>query len=472
MKRFQLFIIILITGLAGFLTGCIEDGFTSSPSDQPTFSVDTLNMGLIFTEQPSTTHRFTVYNHAGKSLSISNISLSGDNASLFRLNVDGFSGREFHDVEIRAKDSIYVFVEATLPANNRNVPVEVCASLDFLTNGVERSVVVAAQGRDVRRIGPETFTQDTRLDADKPYQIFDSLVVAQGTTLTIDPGAELFFHDGAMLIVRGTLKAVGDVGREIVFSGDRTGKVAANIPFDIMSRQWTGMFFTNTSRNNELSLAHVCNTSQGIIVDGTNADNAVELKMVNSRLRNSGDMVLEAHHANIAAYGCEFAEAANGAVLLNGGEHIFNHCTFSNNYLFSAIGGPIVRLNHLNDESTDESAPSAPFLKADISNSIIYGMGADISHGDLTGTNVFLKRCSLKSPGDDDENFISCLWDTDPGFLTVRSDYYFDYRVYDDSPVVEAAFPQLTCPEAAIDRFGSLRGSYPTLGAYQDPVEH
>ena len=37
------------------------------------------------------------------------------------MNVDGLSGREFHNVEIRAKDSIYVFVEATLPENGRNM---------------------------------------------------------------------------------------------------------------------------------------------------------------------------------------------------------------------------------------------------------------------------------------------------------------------------------------------------------------
>lgn len=216
------------------LGSCIEDGYTTSSSDQPVFSVDTLQMGVIFTEAPSTTHRFTVYNRASKALNISKINLSGENASLFRLNVDGFTGREFHDVEIRANDSIFVFVETTLPANERSVPVEVAASLDFLTNGVTSSVTVAAQGRDVRRLYAETITSDTRFPADKAYQIFDSLVVAPGATLTIDPGAELFFHDGAMMVVRGSLKARGETGKEITFSGDRTGNVAADISFDIM----------------------------------------------------------------------------------------------------------------------------------------------------------------------------------------------------------------------------------------------
>lgn len=449
------------------LTGCIEDSFSSSASDQPTFSVDTLQMGVVFTEQPSTTHRFTVYNHASKSISINRISLSGENASLFRLNVDGFSGSEFSNVEIRANDSIYVFVETTLPSNDRTAAVEITASLDFLTNGVTRSVILAAQGRDVVRLRGEVIDSDTRLSSGKPYQVFDSLVVAEGATLTIEPGAELLFHDGAMLVVRGSLKATGEVGNEILFAGDRTGYVAGNIPFDLMSRQWVGIFFTSTSHDNVLSYAHVCNTRQGIIVDGTESDHPVELEMVNSRLRNSGDMVIEAYHANLRAYGCEFAEAANGIVYLQGGDHIFNQCTLANYYLFTAIGGPILQMAHIDADSDDESG--RPYTSADFSNTIIYGLGSDLSHGDLTGTNIFLRNCLLKSAGEDDDNFIDCLWDTDPGFLTVREDYYFDYRLHADSPALEAANPALIAAKSAVDRYGTPRQL--ALGAYQTAGE-
>lgn len=460
MKRIHL-LYIFICAMAAALGGCIEDTFSSSPADQPAFSVDTLQMGVIFTEQPSTTHRFTVYNRAGKSINISRISLSGDNSGLFRLNVDGFSGKEFSNVEIRANDSIYVFVETTLPANERTVPVEVTASLDFVTNGVTRSVTIAAQGRDVIQVRAATLTEPTRFTAGKPYQIFDSLVVAPGNTLTIDPGAELLFHDGAMMIVRGTLKAIGEAGNEITFAGDRTGFVAADIPFDIMSRQWVGMFFTSTSRDNELSYSLVCNTNQGVTADET------DLKMVNSRIRNSGDLVLEAYHSHISAYGCEFAEAANGVVYFQGGNHILNHCTLANYYLFTAIGGPILQLAHIDEETDDTSG--LPYTAADISNSIIYGLGTDLSHGDLTGTQIFLRNCVLKSAGSDDENFISCLWDTDPGYLTVREDYFFDYRLHDDSPALTAADPALTLPEATVDRYGIPRltasGAYETLPA-------
>lgn len=458
MKTYRFLLLSFFVALVGGLSSCIEDGFTTSPSDQPTFSVDTLDMGVIFTEQPSTTHRFVVYNRASKGLNISRISLSGDNASLFRLNVDGLSGVDFANVEVRAEDSIFVLVETTLPANDRTVPVDISASLDFLTNGVERSVVLTATGRDVTRLRAVTYDTDTRLSADRPYQIFDSLVVAEGATLTIDPGAELFFHDGAMMIVRGTLSAVGAPEQEITFAGDRTGNVAADIPFDLMSRQWIGMFFTSTSTANRLDYCLVKNTWQGVTVDSS------ALTMTNSRLRNSGGYALETYHAAIKAYGCEIAEAAAGAVLLHGGVHEFDQCTLANYYLFSALGGPILQLGHLDAESDDESG--LPYLQATLDNCIVYGNGKDLSHGGLTDTAVFLRHCLLKSDGTDDDNFIACVWGEDPLYYTVREEYLFDYRLREGSPAIGQADPSLNAAEAATDRYGLERGSAPDLGAY------
>ncbi len=48
-----------------------------------------------------------------------------------RLNVDGFSGKSFDNVEIRANDSIIVVVETTLPANGGTLP---CRLMPRLTS--------------------------------------------------------------------------------------------------------------------------------------------------------------------------------------------------------------------------------------------------------------------------------------------------------------------------------------------------
>ncbi|MDE5633197.1 MAG: right-handed parallel beta-helix repeat-containing protein, partial [Muribaculaceae bacterium] len=55
-------IIAAVAIAAATFTSCIEDGFTTSPSDQPVFSTATLDLGDLFTLGPSPTARFTVYN--------------------------------------------------------------------------------------------------------------------------------------------------------------------------------------------------------------------------------------------------------------------------------------------------------------------------------------------------------------------------------------------------------------------------
>lgn len=456
--------IILLLPIIFALVGCIEDGYTTSPSDQPVFSVDTLSIGTVFTDEPTPTHRFVVRNPHAKQLEIAEISVSGTDAGCFRLNVDGISGSRFQGVDIRGKDSIYVFVEATLPPG-KDALCTYKASIDFTTNGVHRSVPVVAQGQNVKRLKAMTIDADTRFDSTLPYQIYDSLVVAPGATLTLGPGARLCFHDKAMLVVRGTLVAEGTAEAPVIMGGDRTGNVVGDISFDIMSRQWTGVFFTKTSKANRLSHVLLQNTTQGVMIDGDpEADYSTlpQLDLINTRLRNSGGMVLEAYHSDIRAVGCEFAEAADGLVYLQGGKHSFTHCTFANYYLFSAIGGPSVQFAHVSaDEKTGlDDGSGLPYTSASFVNCIIYGNGTDLSHGDLKGTSINFRKCLLKSKGSDDDNFITCIWESDPLYYTERSEYIFDYRLRPESPAIAAGDPT----DAGPDWYGQPRTT--DLGAY------
>ncbi|MDE6187740.1 MAG: hypothetical protein K2G17_06380, partial [Duncaniella sp.] len=216
--------------------GCIEDGIDTSPSAQPEFSVDTLKLGVVFTGEPTPTSRFMVYNRHDKIISISNIALRGGDGA-FRINVDGFSGTSFQNVEIRPKDSIFVFVEATLRPNGLPELTDFNDVIDFTTNGVTRSVVLNASGQDVERLHGFVIDSDSRFDATYPYQIYDSLVVAPGATLTIAEGAVLHFHDKAFMRVEGTLVTEGTPQRPVNMAGDRTGNVVGDISFDLMASQ-------------------------------------------------------------------------------------------------------------------------------------------------------------------------------------------------------------------------------------------
>ena len=443
----QAFYSLLIIILLG-ATSCIEDGFTSAPSDAPV-AADTLHMGTVFTEQRTPTFRFAIHNHASKSVALTSLHMSGPMADKFRLCVDGFSGTEFSDVEIRNNDSIIVLVDALLPANGTNEPQPYKATVDFEACGVSRSVVVDVKGRDAVRLEAVTLTSDTRFTAEKPYLISDSLVVAAGAVLSIDPGTELCFHDGSYLRVRGGIRSLGTAAQPVGMAGDRTGNVVADISFDIMSRQWEGVRVTEATGPVLFSHTDVRNTWDGVVVARSAAT------LLNSRLHNAAGFALAAVESEIDAVGCEFAEGGSGLVYLEGGAHRFNHCTLGNNYLFAAIEGAAIEL----------ADPAQ--ISADFSNCIIYGLGSDVSHGDLKDTAVTLRRCLLKSDGSDDDNFIGCIWNTDPMYYTVRADYVFDYRLQQDSPAIGAADPVLTDPRAAVDAYGTPRAASPSLGAYE-----
>ena len=433
------------------LAGCIEDDFTTSPSDRPEFSVDTLDIGEVFTDELTPTFRFTVRNPHSKSLLIESVSVSGPDAGCLHINVDGISGTTFSGVEIRGKDSIFVFVEARIP-EGAGLRTPCKASIDFLANGVTSSLPVRAEGINAVRLRAETLTSDSRFDSEKPYIIYDSLVVAPVVCLSLDAGTRLCFHDGASLVVRGSLLADGTPAEPVVMCGDRIGNVVADISFDIMSRQWDGVLFAPGSDGNILVNTVIKNT-----VSGVRAEECA-LTLTNCRLTNSGTLAFESLRATVDAVGCEFSEAADGLVSLEEGRARFAQCTFSNNYLFTAIGGPAIRFGQ---DSNETITPDAVF-----SNSIIYGIGSDLSHGDLSGSAVFFRNCLFKSAGTDDDNFIGCIWDADPLFHTVRNEYIFDYRLREESPAIGAGDPALNPVGAATDFYGMSRGAKPDVGAY------
>lgn len=483
MKKLRYILLLVASALAfcGALTSCIEDGISTSASDQPVFSTDTLDLGTIFTLDPSPTSKFVVYNRHGKGMNLQSVRFTDNPENIFRLNVDGMAGTDFQNVEIRANDFIYVFVEATLPENGRNVPVDCFGHIEFTVNGVTSTVAVKATGRDVVRLrGDYRITADTEFSADKPYQVLDSIVVEQGATLTIPAGTEMVFHDKANIAVYGTLRISGTADRPVDLNGDRTGFVAADIPYEIMSGQWGGIYFAPSSKGNVIEHATVRNTEYGVLVDNVPfTDSEPSLKIANSVIRNSKGFNLQASNSSVLAINCEIAEASEGLVYLYGGKSVFNHCTLANYYLFSAAGPDIV-LEHTGIDSQYDENTETPYLEADFTNSIIVGNGAQMavftatangsltSTADVTGVNVRFRNCLFEPKGEDDDNFITCIWEADPMFYTVREDYLFDYRLKPESQAIAVADTSLDYPESmSTDLLGTPRPNPSAVGAYE-----
>ncbi len=447
MKSFSFYFLAIVCTLG--LGSCIVDSFDTSPSAQPVFSVDeALDMGLHFAGSPSPTSHLMVYNPNKKIINLSEVRLrSGE---YFRINVDGRSGSVFNDVEIRPNDSIYVFVECTLPAVDSKEPQEVADYLDVITNGVTKSVKICAQSQNVNRIDRMVIDSDFTLQADIPNLISDTLRVSEGATLTIAPGARLLFHDKAAMVVEGTLLCPGTADAPIEMRGDRTNNVVADISFEVMSNQWEGVKFTASSRGNRLEYTSIINTCQGVTIDSI-----ADLTLLNSRLYNSGLRQLTAGRgAVVTALGCEISNAASSLVYLGAGTFTFGRCTLANWYLFEWPDLSIV-------EFTDAANTSATF-----DNSVIYGRDRAICEYDnIEECDIWFRRCMFAMEGNDDARYLNCIWNTDPLLEYSLTEYTFSYLPLNGSPVIGAAmtdFDHANLP--ALDRHGRDRAL--TLGAY------
>ncbi|MGM9804203.1 MAG: hypothetical protein ACI308_08520 [Muribaculaceae bacterium] len=443
-------------------TGCIEDSFTTSSSDLLEFSCDTLAFDTIFTELGTPTKQFVVYNRHKKQIKISEITLQGNAQGRFYINVDGMKGEEFHDVTIRGEDSIYVFVESRINATGNNAPLRVEDCINFVTNNVTQKVVLTAWGQDVERLTATTFDGDAHLTAQKPYVIFDTLRVEAGATLTIDAGATLYFHDKAAMCINGSLLALGTQQNPITLRGDRTDYLFDGANYDIMSGQWGGLFFGEESSGNEMQYVLMRGSTDGLVINSASTQQC-SLHLFNSVLHNSSNTVMQCTGSWIEAQGCEFSNAAQNVVSISGGIAHFTQCTFANYYLFGTKGMAIINIDFTDDDGNDIEP------EVSIDNSIISGNTSEFNIGDFTGHNVLVRSTLLRSSGNDDSNFINCVWGGDPKFRINRDIYVFDYRLGNQSDAIAVGDPEL-CPEEALtDRYGQPRiyNGAIDMGAYR-----
>ena len=461
MKGHASILCILVLGIVSCFTACIDDKFTTSPSDILTFSTDTVNFDTIFTEQGTATRTLKVYNKSNKSLSISSINLAKGNNSNFIVNVDGLSGTTFNNTEIRGQDSLYIFIIANATATGNALPVESRDSIIFITNGVRQDVKLLAQTQDANRLRGTVINSDSLLTAEKPFIIYDSLIVAAGATLTIEPGATLYFNSNAFLSVRGRLVAEGTSDRRITLRGDRLDKMFDNLPYNNLAGQWGGVHFATGSFDNRLTNVMLRGTTWGILCDSTDTSRTT-LSIHNSIIHNATQDLITAQCNQIQITNSELSDAGHSVVVINGGTVNLTHCTIVNYYFYDVITGAIIQIPPINDTK-------AKGISASFNNCLVAGNASLLSEGDLTGTQIFFNSCMLTVNGSDDDNFINTYWEGNPHFMQIdRENYLYDYRIGSaESSAIGWGDARYAVPPLENDMYGVSRSEHVDVGAYQ-----
>lgn len=471
------------------MIGCLgEENFSTSAGDKVVCSVDTLNLDTVIPGQGSVTHTFLVRNLGARALRVNKIQLGQGSDSPFRVNVNGDylkGGVNTIPQELHSGDSLRVFVEVTTTSDDTKD--DLYESLDYLTflteSGAATTVVLKAQSMNVIPTRALIINNDTLLDAMRPYQILDSLVIEEGCTLSLPAGARLYFHPDADLIVRGTLKATGTLENPVIFRGDRLGMMFENQPYDRISSQWQGIKFYSTSKDNTLNYCDIHSGKFGIWADNT------DITIENSIIHNVQGNGIECRASDLWVANTQITNAGNDCVNITGGEYEFIHCTIAHFYPFtdSTEGGAALRFTNGVVE-TNNTTTKYPIDKLMFRNCIITGRNDDEIFGDdkspKFGENPIpfsygFQNCLLCTPKDDSLNQQFCKWENDAPKEFQRAKNFlpeFDYETLTfsftlnpSSQAVDTASPEIS-QLYNTDRIGISRintDNQPDMGCYE-----
>ena len=431
---FSLIVYIIGTGCTDF-----DDDFITDNSCRLSFSKDTLSFDTIFSGFSTPTESLVIRNPYDKPVKINGIYLANAKSSGFRINVDGNIGTSFSNIELMAKDSMYIFVEATMKSTNSPNPLWVEDSICFKINNNYQRIILQAAAQDVIVLKGKNISQQEKLNSNFPYLIYDSIIVEENGKLILAEGTRLFFRNNAYMKVKGTLESEGSQLNPVLLRGHRLDNLFSDVPYDLVPGQWEGIYFTETSYNNSLKYTTIRNVNHGLHCEASTPDQ-LKIKLENCIVHNATSDLIKAINCHIEAENCQFSNAGGAVLYLIGGNIILKHCTIANYYKWGQRSNASLVLGNYDISIEDGKEIYYPLQNAEFHNSIFYGTySTEVSLRKNEGQlfNHLFNYCMIKANGTDDENFVETIWakndqneNQDPQFkATGIDDYIYDFHI-------------------------------------------
>lgn len=425
-------VILFFIGLAITFSSCREDFVFEPSTGDLTFSRDTIYLDTVFTNIGSSTYTLKVYNKSNKDIKIPTIQLGKGQTSKYRMTVDGMTGennRIFRDVELLAKDSMYIFIETTAGIADANptdflytdqiqfdsganfqkvelvtliqdayfiFPNKLNGIIDQIPIGFNQDgSVLETNGRNLSATHPDN-GNEYLFKTDKPYVVYGYASVPSGETLTIPGGARVHFHDGSGLVVQqgGTLHITGSTSltaaleNEVIFEGDRLEPRFSDVP-----GQWGTVYIRNGSGNNNHSIKNLTikNAVIGLLIENNVGD---KITIENTQIYDSANYGIFAANGRIDGKNIVVNTAGQFSLAaVYGGDYSFKNCTFNNNWNSSRQLAVYIA-----DYIKDAVPEIIPLIQANFTNCIIYGSNSNELFLDKKGTvfNSSFQYCLVK----------------------------------------------------------------------------
>ena len=395
-------IVLFFIGIIMTICSCRSDFETVASTGDLEFSKDTIYLDTVFSNIGSSTYRLKVYNKSKNDITIPSIKLGKGLSSKYRISVDGMQGTDgkiFNNVDLLAKDSLYIFIETTANIADAN-PTDFLYTdqIQFDSGDNLQNVELVTLIQDAVFLYPKRFADGTtetlpigneKIDGfyldendpvngnelqftnEKPYVIYGYAAVPSNKTTTFEAGTRVHFHANSGLIVaknasiniNGTRSTTDKLENEVIFEGDRLEPNFAETP-----GQWGAIWLTSGSTNHTIDHLTIKNAIIGLLIEN-NAGSTMTIK--NTKIYNSSNIGIFGKTANIAGENIVVNYGGQASVACTlGGSYDFKHCTFNNNWPSSKQVAVLVDNYFVNENNQQVSFLLA---KAEFTNCIIFG---------------------------------------------------------------------------------------------------
>lgn len=460
-KSFVEYLCVILC-LAFLSTACQPDDYTETFDTPLAFSTDTVFFDTVFTSFGTATLRFKAYNRSSKNIRVQRIQLAGGESSPYRLNVDGQSGLSFEQVDIGARDSIFIFVDVNIDPQNESNPFVVVDSLVFQSTNHLQDVKLVAYGRDAY-IHRGSRHCNERWQNDKPHVVVDAAYVDSNCTLEIDAGTEVYFSNGAGLVVFGQLQSQGTVEQPNKFLHFRRES-----GFDNQPGQWYGLWFLPSSGGNVLENTLIRNPNFGLRIDSLSPTAMPKVLLNNVQIDNPGQSGILGYTAEVVGLNVLINNFCNYAIQAElGGNYEFVHASFIGSNCFctrrtSSLAFSNQDFVDLNDNTV------ANDLNVTILNSIIWGNSQEEINfigGGAGEINIGLDYNLIRTQDEGILELENHIFNENPNLQAACSQ---DFMPRENSAVIGFGNPEYTriAPILEKDIYGHPRNTTsPTLGA-------
>ena len=436
------------------------------------FSTDTLRFDTLFSGLPSTTAWLRVYNASSRPLVLDSVRLRSGGQSGFRISLDARGGGVLRQVEIPPLDSMFLFVALTPPEQGSGTPVKIADDIEFHQAGSCRQIALEAWAWDALRWQGRRIVSDTLLSPALPIVVYDSLVVGQGACLRLAAGTRLFFHDDAVLLVDGCLKAEGTAAEPVVLRGDRLDMAFEDFPYEYYPGQWYGVYLGPQSRGNVFTHASIRGACYGLVCESDANEDTLKLEISHSEVFNMLYSSLYCISSKVRADNCVLANSGSYTVAVLGGDVRLVHCTVANYQRLVSRGDEpaLVVVNFtVDDKQQVDPCPLDTFV---MQNSIVYGSRAtEVGFGLLEdyGHGMWFDHCLLRCPDAlPQEVSASTIYNEDPLFVSTGTNWRYDFRLREQSPAAGRADASVSALYPLdMDGNSRLSDDAPDIGAYE-----